>query len=248
MRARTTPQEEMQAVGRWVVIGILVLLSPLRFPCVSPEEAVHSEGSASINNTEAAEMECVSKHLSFIDIVLNISDNASTVPPCTGSTVDINVTLADKGSLRPKCDEASGCNVPLNCFNFRELDNDSSVIPDPPQALLVTPHRLEDIVETTSVQNCCAVVLFYAPWCTFSVQFARKFNALGRSFDSLPILAVDLAENDQYVHTVPYFVVGTISFCGTTGTSIFLHICHWWVSITKEKPSSSLIWSLRLKN
>lgn len=188
----------MQAYGRWVVIGILVLLSSLQFPYVSSEEAVHSEGSASINNTEAAEMECVSKHLSFIDIVLSISNNTST---CTGSTIDFNVTLADKGSLRPKCDEASGCNVPLNCFNFRELDNGSSVIPDPPQALLVTPHQLEDIVETTSVQNCCAVVLFYAPWCTFSVQFARKFNALGRSFDSLPILAVDLAENDPYVQS-----------------------------------------------
>lgn len=184
----------MKNTGRWVVFGISVLLSSLHFPCVSSEEA---EGSASVNNTEAAEMKCISK--SFIDIVLNVSNNASTVAPCTGSTVDIDVTLAEKGSLRPKCDEASGCNVPLNCFNFRELGNDSSVIPDPPQALLVTPHQLEDIVETTSVQNCCAVVLFYAPWCTFSVQFARKFNALGRSFDSLPILAVDLAENDPYV-------------------------------------------------
>lgn len=192
----------MKDAGRWVVIGMSVLLSYLQFSCVSSEEAVTSVGSevsTSINHTETTEMECISKYPSFIDIVLNISNNASTVASCNGSTVDVDVTPADKGSLRPKCDEASGCNVPLNCFNFKELGNNSMVIPDPPQTLLVTPHQLEDIVETTSVQNCCAVVLFYAPWCTFSVQFARKFNALGRSFDSLPFLAVDLAENDPYV-------------------------------------------------
>ena len=96
---------------------------------------------------------------------------------------------------RPKCEEGKGCDRPLNCFDFRSLGNDS-VVPDPPSVLKVTPHMLEGISENVSIQNCCAIVMFYAPWCEFSAQFGRKFNALGRTFSGLPILAVDLNENE----------------------------------------------------
>jgi len=96
---------------------------------------------------------------------------------------------------RPKCEEGKGCDRPLNCFDFRSLGNDS-VVPDPPSVLKVTPHMLEGISENVSIQNCCAIVMFYAPWCEFSAQFGRKYNALGRTFNELPILAVDLNENE----------------------------------------------------
>ena len=180
----------------WALIGMSILFSSLPTPYLGSGEIESVVGSknfispqqqsTSVNISETSQTMCV--HLSLVDVLLNANRTASE-----------NITSnddAEAGPQRPKCDEISGCNVPLNCFDFSQFSDNTSFIPDPPHTVLVTPHQLESIVENTTVQNCCAVVLFYAPWCTFSVQFARKFNALGRSFNSLPILAVDLAKNE----------------------------------------------------
>lgn len=37
----------------------------------------------------------------------------------------------------------------------------------------------------------CAVVLFYAKWCYFSSNVAPLYNAIGRAFSGIPILAID---------------------------------------------------------
>ncbi|CAB3987475.1 Prolyl 4-hydroxylase subunit alpha-1 [Paramuricea clavata] len=37
----------------------------------------------------------------------------------------------------------------------------------------------------------CAVVLFYAKWCYFSTSLAPMYNAVGRAFSGIPILAID---------------------------------------------------------
>ena len=95
----------------------------------------------------------------------------------------------------PRCEESKGCDSPLNCFDFRTL-GDGSVVSDPPKAVEVTPYRLAEILEDPSTANCCAVVMFYAPWCEFSVQFARRFNTLGRTFPGLPFLAMDFSKHE----------------------------------------------------
>lgn len=95
-----------------------------------------------------------------------------------------------KGWKRPKCQEKVGCDKPLHCFNYSSLTKNKG-------AFQVLPHDLERIIENPAVMNICAVVMFYAPWCPYSVDFARQFNALGRSFKELLIMAVDFAENDQ---------------------------------------------------
>ena len=146
---------------------------------------------------------CVTNRTSFIDIVLN-----GTQVNRTGMNDTSGGVQGDACSIRPQCDETNGCNTHLHCANFKKLtsynDSDELIMQESPQALLVTPHKLETIVEKSAVHNVCAIVLFYAPWCAFSVRFARKFNALGRSFGQLPILAVDLAESEPYVcvHTL----------------------------------------------
>ena len=37
----------------------------------------------------------------------------------------------------------------------------------------------------------CAVVLFYAKWCYFSAKLAPMYNAVGRAFPGVPVLAFD---------------------------------------------------------
>lgn len=88
---------------------------------------------------------------------------------------------------RPICKTKVGCDIPLNCYDYSLKEKG---------ALKVTPHNLEAILENPSITNTCAVVMFYAPWCPYSVDFARQFNALGRSYSELSFLAVDFNEND----------------------------------------------------
>ena len=207
----------------WAIIGIFVLVSfflPLKVGSDSEEtEAVQSEESQSIEQTAASATETPSvdtpelhaTSLNADDAVHNdnpdgeVGDSAlnsdveNVTDSALSSEVEGNTTVSEVSLVRPKCDVGKGCDTLLHCFDFKTLPSNASIIPDPPQAVIVTPHQLESIVENQTMQNCCAVVLFYAPWCTFSVQFAQKFNALGRSFENLPILAVDMAENEPYV-------------------------------------------------
>ena len=118
----------------------------------------------------------------------------NSAPVCHVDSKDLADDPSEKPSW-PRCSVQGGCDSPLSCFDFKTLGNES-VIPSPSAAVKVTPHQLEKILENPSTANCCAVVMFYAPWCEFSTQFARKFNALGRTFDGLPTLAVDLGANE----------------------------------------------------
>lgn len=215
-------QYPRRAYNRWVLFGIAVLLS---FPSVSKadaeeRDALNATNVITENYEKKKELPCdttwdspstaqvQSRKATWNDIFIasttrrSMDSNTNLVSPekdrrCSDkSSCDVDSINETDVVTHPKCDEASGCNVPLHCFDFKSVPAYAFVIPDPPQVMRVSPHRLEAIVEDAAIQNCCAVVLFYAPWCTFSVQFARKFNALGKSFENLPILAVDLAEND----------------------------------------------------
>lgn len=178
----------------WAIIEILLL--SLYIP-------VSLSAQCTSGKTEQEDAQCsVTNRVSFMDIILNGTQVNNTIANDTTG-------VSDACLIRPKCDEITGCNTHLYCFDFKKLSSDDnrSIIQEPPQTLLVTPHQLETIVENSAAQNVCAIVLFYAPWCAFSVQFARKFNALGRSFDRLPILAVDLAESEPYVRTYVYVAI-----------------------------------------
>jgi thiol-disulfide isomerase/thioredoxin len=93
---------------------------------------------------------------------------------------------------KPKCKAKVGCDIPLNCLNSSSLTESKG------GAFRVLPHDLEHILERPGM-NTCAVVMFYASWCPYSVGFARQFNALGRSFKEVPVMAVNVAENDMSV-------------------------------------------------
>ena len=177
----------------WAIIRISLLVFLLQLHSAFSEEtntAVEKDSKLShVENSNASSEEltwtfCGTKRLSFIDVVLDANFSTS------GS-----MGVGEECLLRPKCDETTGCNAPLHCFDFSKLENGSSQFSES-RVVVVSPHQLESIVEDSAVQNVCAIVLFYAPWCTFSAQFARKFNALGRSFRGLPILALNLAESE----------------------------------------------------
>lgn len=108
---------------------------------------------------------------------------------------------------KPLCKEKAGCNKPLNCFDYSETN-----LTDP---LRITPYELEHILENPSITNTCAIVMFYAPWCPFSVDFAPQFNAMGRSYKELPVIAVDIAaEYDLYKYLMAYIPLVSFYYRG----------------------------------
>lgn len=129
---------------------------------------------------------------------------------CNGSSC---TTVSD--FVKPLCEEGRGCNYSLNCFNFSTLGNESFIPRDhPPSAIKISPVELDSILDNKTYANCCVVVMFFAPWCEFSAQFGRKFNAVGRAFDGLPVLAVDLDEPEPHKYILAYTPVVALYYRG----------------------------------
>ena len=112
---------------------------------------------------------------------------------CTSKTDD--TVQVQPEYRRPVCKEGEGCDIPLNCYDF-VANSPSEYVPDPPRTIELTPLQLQSLLANGTYKNCCALVMFYAPWCEYSVNFAQKFNAIGRTFLNLPVIAVDLSAND----------------------------------------------------
>lgn len=67
------------------------------------------------------------------------------------------------------------------------------------QMVIVVKDRVSLIwwLEEMNRSMSCAIVLFYAKWCYFSAQFAPVFNAVGRAFYGIPILAFDAYNHNR---------------------------------------------------
>ena len=50
---------------------------------------------------------------------------------------------------------------------------------------------VSQLVEPASNGSRCVVLLFYYPWCIFSAKAAPHFNALGRIYPQLEVMALD---------------------------------------------------------
>lgn len=51
-------------------------------------------------------------------------------------------------------------------------------------------HDLLDIATSNATKR-CTIVLFYYPWCIFSSKAAPHFNALGRLYPQIHVMALD---------------------------------------------------------
>ena len=80
------------------------------------------------------------------------------------------------------------------CTDYRDISN--SVLTDTPSVLNVTSKQLAEILQDSTIVNRCAIVYFFASWSHYSCEYALQYNAIGRAFNSLPILAIDLLYND----------------------------------------------------
>lgn len=63
----------------------------------------------------------------------------------------------------------------------------------PQSVIIVNAEELLQIINSTSDNetDSCAVVLFFTRYCPFSAKLSPLYNAMGRVYNNLPILAVD---------------------------------------------------------
>ena len=64
----------------------------------------------------------------------------------------------------------------------------------------VDEEEFRSILEDSVKLKGCVLVLFYGKQCPFSGEAVLKVNALGRSIDLFPVIAVDLQENLRSVN------------------------------------------------
>ena len=104
---------------------------------------------------------------------------------------------------RPVCDVDVGCKPRLQCLNLSrsELSGVSNVL-NQGRVIKVNATQLQYLLDMPKFTNMCMVVMFYATWCQYSVDFSPTYNRLGRLFPQLPFLAVDYGEQDPYVNLV----------------------------------------------
>uniref|UniRef100_A0A8C3GJ18 Probable ATP-dependent RNA helicase DDX46 n=2 Tax=Anatinae TaxID=2068716 RepID=A0A8C3GJ18_CAIMO len=66
------------------------------------------------------------------------------------------------------------------------------------EAQVFVPFHFKDLMEFLNPNSSdCTLVLFYTPWCRFSVSLAPHFNSLPRAFPTLRFLALDASQHSS---------------------------------------------------
>ena len=122
-----------------------------------------------------------------------------TEPVNTSAVLDVNGTISDVNSLQ--IENASEVNTTNTTSASSELPKyfckgrNNSVGNDTVEhrVIIVTANELFEWINTTADNetDSCAVVLFYTEYCPFCAKLAPLYNALGRVYNNLPVLAVD---------------------------------------------------------
>jgi hypothetical protein len=84
----------------------------------------------------------------------------------------------------------------LPCKTSKFIDN-LSTVNETNYIQMVNGSRLTQILTNSDKDN-CFLVLFYVPWCPFSVKLAPIYNSLPRLFSNLDILAFDVSKSIGY--------------------------------------------------
>ena len=69
------------------------------------------------------------------------------------------------------------------------------------EVMIVNSEELLKWINTTAENetDACAVVLFFTQYCPFCAKLAPMYNALGRVYNNLPILAIDAYKQHRWV-------------------------------------------------
>ena len=96
----------------------------------------------------------------------------------------IDKLLAEKNSAQKSVETSQSHRYPCKPFNLTSAGN-SSVI------MINSDAAMTEILTQMNETKGCALVLFYSPYCEFSARIAPLYNAAGRSYPFMPVIALD---------------------------------------------------------
>ncbi|XP_064603486.1 thioredoxin domain-containing protein 15-like [Liolophura sinensis] len=98
----------------------------------------------------------------------------------------LEVQTSENGSLNAEV-EKTAKKLKFQCHGKNVTENDTAIVK------IVNGTELLNRIsfKTNESRSDCVLVMFFAPWCHFSAQTAPHYNALGRAYPNLDVLAVD---------------------------------------------------------
>lgn len=136
-----------------------------------------------------------------------LTETNSPTPPVS-ITEGLNLTShnsslnATGSKIKPVCTLEQGCVPPLTCVGVNtSLLNDSHMtgVFGKSGVVNVTSAQLETLLDSPVFTNSCLLVLYFAAWCPYSVDFMPIYNDLGLMFsnNSLTVVALDFGKKDE---------------------------------------------------
>ena len=151
----------------------------------SIKAADKTAGAFVVNSGDAVPKSYVNGITATTNTVFNASSLAGNLTMNAGSqnkTNEVNTTEAAEKPAGPKWDCGEGNHSKEFPVGLVDIVDDK---------------ELQDWLNATINGSRCVLVLFYARFCRFSAQLAPLYNALGRSYDKLPTLAIDAYQHNR---------------------------------------------------
>ena len=122
----------------------------------------------------------------------NINETSSKTEVIAANETELNESLPQtENTTEHKIEVVNSTTTPKWFCKGRNNSQHNDSLPQ--SVAIVDAEELLKIINSTSDNNtdACAVVLFFTQYCPFSAKLAPMYNALGRVYNNLPILAVD---------------------------------------------------------
>ena len=138
---------------------------------------------------------CASTHqIHDTPIDQNESESTAATPFDLPSDIQPNVSAPSlqEDSTTPQGDSNDTSNVPSHrwpCKRFNLTDENSATYLVPNDTVYT------EILARMNTTHGCGLLLFYSPYCEFCTNFAPLYNAIGRSYPDLAVMAFDAHES-----------------------------------------------------
>lgn len=125
----------------------------------------------------------------------------------TISVVNLTETLTNKSELEIAKENETQDDAVVNstalpkwfCKGLNDSQSNTSIYN---RVVIVTSDELLRKINSSNdnESDSCAIVLFYTSYCPFSAKLAPLYNALGRVYGNLPVLAIDAHKQHRYTN------------------------------------------------
>lgn len=138
------------------------------------------------NNGKTNEVKPAEEEMTEDTTPMAVLEIETSVVPENLTDSMLEVQNSENGSLNIEI-EKTAKKLKFQCHGKNVTENDTAIVK------IVNGTELLNRIsfKTNESSSDCVLVMFFAPWCHFSAQTAPHYNALGRAYPNLDVLAVD---------------------------------------------------------